>query len=138
MNVNLTCKESQRIASTKNPNETKEQFAKRLYSAKIKKVKESLEKPIKEKKLTKEQINKLSNKLYTEGQTFRHNKNQKQKEKLLGELNNANGELISETSNKVLINKFINNYNKILLKLFNKNDNFQMNIDEYKLILNNM
>ena len=138
MNAILTSKVSEKMASAKNPNETKEQFLKRLHDEKLKNVKESLEKPIEIKKLTKEQVNILSNKLYKEGQTFRDNKNKKQKEKLLKELNNKNEELISEKSNKILLDKFINNYKKILLELFDKNGNFQISLDEYKLILNNM
>ena len=39
------------------------------------------------KKLTKEQVNELSNKLYKESETFRENKNKKQEEKI------KNGEL---------------------------------------------
>ena len=83
MNVILTSKVSEKIALAKNPNETKEEFLKRLHDEKLKNVKERLEKPIEEKKLTKEQVNILSNKLYKEGQTFMDNKNKKQKEKLL-------------------------------------------------------
>ena len=138
MNVILTSKISERMATAKNPNETKEEFLKRLHDEKLKNVRERLEKPIEEKKLTKEQVNLLSNKLYKEGQTFRENKNKKQKENLLKELNNKNDELISEKSNKVLLDKFIVNYKKILFDLFNKKSNFQISLEEYKFILNNM
>ena len=138
MNAILTSKISEKMASAKNPNETKEEFLKRLHDEKLKNPKERLEKPIERKKLTKEQVIILSNKLYKEGQTFRDNKNKKQKEILLKELNNNKEELISEKSNKVLLDKCITNYKKILLDLFNKNNNFQISLDEYKLILNKM
>ena len=138
MNLILTSKISDKIVSVKNPNESKEEFCKRLHYEKLKKGKESLEKPKEEKKLTKEQIKNLSDKLYKEGQTFRDNKNKKQKEKILKDMNSNKEEFISEKTNKVLLNKFISYYEKILLETFNRNDNFQICLDEYKLILNNM
>ena len=138
MNKNLTSKTSEKIASAKNPNESREDFLKRLHYEKLKNVKENLEKPKKEKKLTKEQVNDLSNKLYKEGQTFRENKTKKQREKLLNDMNSFKEEVTSEKSNKVLLDKFISYYDKILLELFNRNNNFEIGFDEYKLILSNM
>ena len=138
MNVILTSKISERMASAKNPNESREDFLKRLHYEKLKTTKENIEKPKEEKKLTKEQVNDLSNKLYKEGKTFRENKDKKQKEKILKDMNYMNEELISEKSNKVLLDKFISYYEKVLFDIFNKNNNFQINFDEYKLILNNM
>ena len=138
MNINMTSKMSEKIASAKNPNESIEDFCKRLHYEKLKTVKESYEKPKEEKKLTKEQVNILSNKLYKDGQTFRDNKDKKQREKMLRDMNNKKEELISEKSNKVLLDKFISYYDKILMDIFNRNDNFQICFDEYKLILNNM
>jgi len=138
MNLILTSKISDKIVSVKNPNESKEEFCKRLHYEKLKKGKESLEKPKEEKKLTKEQIKNLSDKLYKEGQTFRDNKNKKQKEKILKDMNSNKEEFISEKTNKVLLDKFISYYEKILLETFSRNDNFQICLDEYKLILNNM
>ena len=138
MNRNLTSKTSEKIALAKNPNESREDFVKRLHYEKLKSVKEVLEKPKKEKKLTKEQVNDLSNKLYKEGQTFRENKTKKQKEKLLSDMNTIKEEVTSEKSNKVLLDKFISYYDKVLIELFNRNNNFEIGFDEYKLILNNM
>ena len=138
MNVILTSKISERMAPAKNPNESREDFLKRLHYEKLKTTKENIEKPKEEKKLTKEQVNDLSNKLYKEGKTFRENKDKKQKEKILKDMNYMNEELISEKSNKVLLDKFISYYEKVLFDIFNKNNNFQINFDEYKLILNNM
>ena len=138
MNIVLTSKESEKIMLGKNPKESKEDFCKRLHDEKLKKGKDKIEKPKDEKKMTKEQIQNLSDKLYKEGQTFRDNKNKKQKEKLLKEMNSNKEDFISEKSNKVLLDKFITFYDKKLLETFNKKDNFQIGLDEYKLILSNM
>ena len=137
-NVSLASKESVKIASAKNPNESREDFCKRLYQEKLKTVKESIEKPKEEKKLTKEQVNSLSDKLYKEGQTFRNNKDKKQKEKIIKDMKSNREEFASEKTNKVLLDKFISYCNKVFMELFNRNDNFQISLDEYKLILSNM
>ena len=138
MNIALTSKESEKIMSGKNPNESKEDFCKRLHYEKLKKGKDNYEKPKDEKKMTKEQIKNLSDKLYKEGQTFRDNKDKKQKEKLLKEMNCNKEEFISEKSIKVLLDKFISFYDKKLEETFNRKDNFQIGLDEYKLLLSNM
>jgi len=137
-NVSLTSKISVKIASAKNPNESREDFCKRLYREKLKTVKETIEKPKEEKKLTKEQVNSLSDKLYKEGQTFRNNKDKKQKEKIIKDMKSNREEFASEKTNKVLLDKFISYCNKVFMEIFNRNDNFQISLDEYKLILSNM
>ena len=138
MNIALISKESEKIMSGKNPNESKEDFCRRLHYEKLKKGKDNYEKPKDEKKMTKEQIKNLSDKLYKEGQTFRDNKDKKQKEKLLKEMNCNKEEFISEKSIKVLLDKFISFYDKKLEETFNRKDNFQIGLDEYKLLLSNM
>ena len=137
-NVSLTSKVSVKIASAKNPNESREDFCKRLCREKLKTVKESIEKPKEEKKLTKEQVNSLSDKLYKEGQTFRNNKDKKQKEKIIKDMKSNREEFASEKTNKVLLDKFISYCNKVFMEIFNRNDNFQISLDEYKIILANM
>jgi len=47
-------------------------------------------------------------------------------------------EFASEKTNKVLLDKFISYCNKVFMEVFNRNDNFQISLDEYKLILSNM
>ena len=94
------------------------------------------QKPIKEKKITQKQAKNLINKLYKERITLKENKEKRQQESIRKET--SQDEHISENSNKVLLTKFLNYYNKILMDMFNRNDNFQVNIDEYKLILHNM
>ena len=137
-NVSLTSKTSVKIASAKNPNESKDDFCKRLYREKLKTVKETIEKPKEEKKLTKEQVNSLSDKLYKEGQTFRNNKDKKQKEKIIKDMKSNREEFASDKTNKVLLDKFISYCNKIFMEVFNRNDNFQVSLDDYRLILSNM
>ena len=134
--VALTSPTSKKIAKNKNPNESKEQFIERLYVEKLKNVKKTLEKPKEEKKMTKRQVNNLFNKLYKERFILKENKDKMQKEKIMRE--SIKDESISDSSNKVLLTKFLNYYEKILMDIFNRSDNFQINIDEYKIILNNM
>ena len=63
MTTALTSKESEKIMSVKNPHESTEDFIKRLHLEKLKKGKDILEKPKDEKKMTKEEIKNLSDKL---------------------------------------------------------------------------
>jgi len=135
-NVNLTSKASEKLAASKNPNESKEQLYERLHFEKLKNVKEVLEKPKEEKKLTKREVNNLFDKLYKERIVLKENKDKREKEKILKETNQE--DYISDNSNKVLLSKFLNYYDKKLMEIFNRKDNFQINIDEYKLILMNM
>ena len=134
--VVLTSKQSEKIALAKNPNESKEQMYDRLHFEKLKNLKENYDKPKEEKKMTKKEINNLSDKLYKEGIKFKENKDKLTKEKLKKEI--AQEDHISDNSNKVVLSKFLNYYQKILKEIFNRSDNFQINIDEYKIILNNM
>ena len=59
-------KTSEKLASNKNPNESKEQLYQRLHFEKLKNVKVMYKKPEQEKKITKKQANNLINKLYKE------------------------------------------------------------------------
>ena len=134
--VILTSKASEKLASSKNPNESKEQLYERLHFEKLKNVKEVIEKPKEEKKLSKREVNNLFDKLYKERIVLKENKDKREKEKILKETNQE--DYISDNSNKVLLSKFLNYYDKKLMEIFNRKDNFQINIDEYKLILMNM
>ena len=129
-------KASEKMATSKNPNESKEQLYERLHFEKLKNVKEKFDKPKEEKKLTKKQVNNLFDKLYKERIILKENKDKREKEKILKETTQEDH--ISENSNKVLLTKFLNYYQRILMEIFNRKDNFQINIDEYKLILINM
>ena len=134
--VALLNKTSEKLASNKNPNESKEQLYQRLHLEKLKNVKVMYKKPEHEKKITKKQATNLINKLYKERLTLKENKEKKMEERILKET--SQDEHISENSNIVLLTKFLNYYNNTLQKIFNRNDNFQINIDEYKLILQHM
>ena len=131
--VALLNKNSEKMASSKNPNESKEQLYERLHYEKLKSVKQNYERPKEEKKLSKKQVNSLFDKLYKERISLKENKEKKEKEKILKDTNQE--DYTSENSNKVLLNKFINYYNQKLMEISNRNDNFQIDIDEYKLIL---
>ena len=65
-NVVLTSKASEKIASSKNPNESKEQLYERLHFEKLKTTKEKYDKPKEEKKISKKEEKNLIDKLYKE------------------------------------------------------------------------
>ena len=103
----------------------------------MKNIKEKIEKPKEEKKISKKEAKNLVDKLYKERIVFKENKIKKrEKENYQKDLNR--GYNISDNSNRVLLSKFLKYYDKKLLEIFNRKDNFQINIDEYKLILINM
>ena len=136
-NVVLTSKASEKIASSKNPNESKEQLYERLHFEKLKTTKEKYDKPKEEKKISKKEEKNLIDKLYKEKIGLKEKENKKREEEnyqkdLKREIN------ISENSNKLLLSKFLKYYDSKLLEIFNRKDNFQINIDEYKSILINM
>ena len=104
LKVNLLNKTSEKLASNKNPNESKEQLYQRLHFEKLKNVKVMYKKPEQEKKITKKQANNLINKLYKERLTLKENKEKKIEEKFLKET--SQDEYISENSNKVLLDEY--------------------------------
>ena len=134
--VLLTSKTSDKIASMKNPHETKEQLYNRLAEEKLgqdNKIHQN--ESHSNKKMTKEELKNLSNKLYNEGQTFKNNLDKKRKEKILQEEKNNKKEFALEKSNKVILDKFISGYYKILFEIFNQTNNFEISFDDYKKIL---
>ena len=132
----LISKISDKLASKKNPNESKEQLYNRLAAEKL-----GLDSKINEnennnnKKMTKEELQKLSNKLYKEGQTLKNNLDKKRKEIILQEEKNNKKEFALEKSNKVILDKLISSYDKILYEIFNQTNNFEISFEEYKTIL---
>ena len=80
--VALLNKNSEKIASSKNPNESKEQLYERLHYEKLKNVKQNYERPREEKKMSKKQVNSLFDKLYKERISLKENKEKKEKEKI--------------------------------------------------------
>ena len=138
--VVLTSKISEKLAAMKNPNETKEDFCNRLAGEKLKTIKETIDfKPNKEeKKLTKEEVKNLTEKLFKESEKFKKNRVKKEQEYLKQIKTLGKDEFALQQSNKVLLKKFILSYEKTLIELFNKTGNFQINIDEYQKILLNL
>ena len=78
----MVSKNSEKIANTKNPNETLEQFCKRLAEERLKNKKETLDNNKKEetKKMTKKEMQDLTEKLHKEGETFKINREKREKE----------------------------------------------------------
>ena len=150
-NVPKVSKKSEKIANNKNPNETLEQFCKRLAEEKLKNKKETLDNKASNKeikKLTKKDILNLTEKLHKEGETFKTNRKKKEKElvnKLKDNRNKKN--FVLEKSTKVIFDKFVSVYDKIVNELFDndtqnnadeKHKNFEIDIKEYKILLNNL
>ena len=147
----MVSKNSEKMANNKNPNETLEQFCKRLAEERLKTKKETLDNNKKEeqKKLTKKEMQTLTEKLFKESETFRNNREKKEKE-IFDQIKNTRNKnnFVLEKSTKVIFDKFITEYDKIVNELFNKNNennnnannnkNFEINYDEYKLLLNNL
>ena len=144
----MVSKNSEKMANNKNPNETLDQFCKRLAEERLKNKKETLDNNKKEepKKMTKKEMQTLTEKLHKEGETFKINRERREKEifdKLKDSRNKKN--FVLEKSTKVIFDKFINEYDKIVNELFNgdnteqkNNKNYEINYDEYKQLLNNL
>ena len=151
-NVQMVSKNSEMIANNKNPNETLEQFCKRLAEEKLKNKKETLDRNNNKeiKKLTKKEMLDLTEKLYKEGETFKINRIKKEKEladKIKDDRNKK--KFVLEKSTKVIFDKFVSEYDKIVNDLFGdknednnnineKNKNYEININEYKTLLTNL
>ena len=77
----MVSKNSEKIANNKNPNETLEQFCKRLAEERLRNKKETLDNKKEEtKKMTKKEMQNLTEKLHKEGETFKINREKKEKE----------------------------------------------------------
>ena len=137
-NVPLVSKNSEKLANSKNPSESSAQFIKRLTEEKLKNTKRVIEVPKEEKKLTKKELDDLTEKLHKEGQTFKNNRIKMEQEQIDKMKKLEKNDFVLMKSKKVLFDKFISNYNKILVDLFDKKDNFPVNYDEYKNILSNL
>ena len=137
-NVPIVSKNSEKLANSKNPNESSDQFCKRLTEEKLKNIRKVIETPKEEKKLTKKELEDLTEKLYKEGETFKNNRMKMEQEQIDKMKKLEKNDFVLLKSRKVLFDKFITNYKKILEHSFNKNDNFKINYDEYKNILSNL
>ena len=148
----MVSKNSEKIANTKNPNETLEQFCKRLAEERLKNKKETLDNNKKEetKKMTKKEMQDLTEKLHKEGETFKINREKREKE-IFDKIKDSRNKntFVLEKSTKVIFDKFLNEYDKIVNELFGskddenktseeKNKNYEINYEEYKKLLNNL
>ena len=149
-NKKIISKNSEKIANNKNPNETLEQFCKRLAEEKLRNKKETLDNKKEEKKtMTKKEIETLTEKLHKEGETFKNNREKKEKE-IFDKIKNSRikKNFVLEKSTKVLFDKFVSEYDKVINDLFGnksnksdievKNKNYQIDFKEYKTLLNSL
>ena len=137
-NAVLISKNSEKLANSKNPDESRKDFCKRLAQEKLKSIKRVLEAPREEKKLTKKELKDLTDKLHKEGETFKKNRKIKEQEQIDKMKKLEKNDFVLQKSKKVLFDKFISIYGKTLNDLFNKKGNFQINYDEYKNVLNSL
>ena len=95
--------------------------------------------------MTKKEISNLTEKLHKEGETFKINREKKKKElidKIKNDKNKYN--FVLEKSTKVLFEKFLNEYDKVINDLFGndkintENKNYEIDLKEYKMLLNNL
>ena len=145
-NVKLCSKTSEEIVKKKNngEEETNENFYKRLYEEKLKNVKKKndnkksenkeYEKPQIIKKPQKE-IDEAMNKLYNINKKQLENFENQRKEKFLNDVKQSEMNLMSKTSKKFILDKFITNFNKTLLELFNKSENSNITFEQYQNLL---
>ena len=142
-------KKSEKIANQKNPGENLEQFCKRLAEEKLKNPKETLNnnKKDEDKKMTKKEMQDLTEKLHKEGETFKNNREKKEKEQIDKIRNRDKKNFVLEKSKKVILDKFVSDYDKVVKSLFDnkstkdnseKNQNYEITFDEYKTLLNNL
>ena len=147
----MVSKNSEKIANNKNPNETLEQFCKRLAEERLRNKKETLDNKKEEtKKMTKKEMQNLTEKLHKEGETFKINREKKEKE-IIDKLRDTRSKnnFVLEKSTKVIFDKFVSEYHKIVTELFdnmNKENkaieenykNYEINYEEYKKLLNQL
>ena len=137
-NVSLVSKNSEKLANSKNPNETPAEFCKRLAEEKLKNQKKMIEAPKEERKLTKKEIVDLTEKLHKEGETFKNNRIKMGQEQIDKMKKLEKNDFVLLKSKKVLFDKFMSNYKKVMADLFDKTDNLQINFDEYKNVLTHL
>ena len=148
-NVKLCSKTSEEIVKKKNngEEETNENFYKRLYEEKLKNVKKKNDnKNNNEKnnnenekaqviKKSQKEIDEAMNKLYNDNKKLIENFENQRKEKILNEVKQSEMNLMSKTSKKFILDKFITNFNKTLLELFNKSENSNITFEQYQNLL---
>ena len=147
----MVSKNSEKIVNNKNPNETLDQFCKRLAEERLRNKKETIDNKKEEsKKMTKKEMQNLTEKLHKEGETFKINREKKEKEMIdkLKDTRSKNN-FVLEKSTKFIFDKFVSEYDKIVTELFdniNKENktseenykHYEINYEEYKKLLNHL
>lgn len=139
--VPVISRNSKKIAETNHPNETEEEFLKRLKNEKLKTVKEKMikdeenvkQKPkqkSKSKKKTINEMNELVTKLHAENEKMHRTVNEERMKKIAQEAKRENN-LLTDSTKKIFLDKIVNSYEKALLELFNRKDNFLINFESY-------
>lgn len=128
---------SEKIENGKNPNETTEDRIKKLAQNKRNFEEEMLARQENKeiKKLTKEQMQNISKRLWQEEEIFSQRKKQKIKEEEMKNTELSKLSKSSHSSNKLLLDRFSNIFEQEMLNNFNQKDNIQLNFDEYKKLL---
>ena len=140
-------KNSEKMANKKNTYENLEQFCKRLAEEKFKIEEVSLTKKKEKKTMTTKAMQDLTEKLHKEGETFKINREKKEKELIDKMRNRDKKNFVLEKSKKVIFEKFVNEYDRVVKSLFDsevssekeeKNKNYEITFDEYKTLLNDL
>ena len=111
-------KNSEKMANKKNTYENLEQFCKRLAEEKFKIEEVSLTKKKEKKTMTTKAMQDLTEKLHKEGETFKINREKKEKELIDKMRNRDKKNFVLEKSKKVIFEKFVNEYNRVVKSLF--------------------
>jgi hypothetical protein len=128
----MVSKNSEKIVNNKNPNETLDQFCKRLAEERLRNKKETIDNKKEEtKKMTKKEMQNLTEKLHKEGETFKINREKKEKE-IIDKLRDTRSKnnFVLEKSTKVIFDKFVSEYHKIVTELFDNMNKENKAIEE--------
>ena len=136
--VKLISKNSEQIIQKKNLNETKEETLKRLMNGKtiFSKTPNTENKNEKKIKKSMKELTEYSNKLFLQDQKLKKEREEKKKEiedEMEKEMNKI--DLLSSSTKKVILKKFISNFEKILSEMYNEKENIEINEEEYFQLL---
>ena len=122
----------------KNPNESKEETLKRLTKGKSIFTRSQTANTNNEKKIKKsmKELTEYSNKLSLQDQKYKKEREDKKREiQKEFEKEMCKKDLISNSTKKVILNKFISNLQNILNEMFNQKENVDLTKEEYTKVL---
>ena len=137
-NKKLISKNSEQIMKNKNPNESIEDTLKRLTKGKSIFTRSQTANTNNEKKIKKsmKELTEYSNKLSLQDQKYKKEREDKKREiQKEFEKEMCKKDLISNSTKKVILNKFISNLQNILNEMFNKKENVDLTKEEYTKVL---